>query len=383
MTGRLWYLALVATVIGCSVQPDAASDDRVVVESVESEETTFRVLRVADGLEHPWAMAFLPDGRILITERPGRLTLLSAGPDREAQVIDGLPEIASVGQGGLLDIALHPDYEENGWIYFTYSAPGDGGAGTALSRARLSGESLTDLEELFRMEPFSRGGRHFGSRIVFAPDGSLFLTIGNRGRRGSAQDLQDHAGSTLRLAPDGGVPADNPFVGRSDALPEIYSYGHRNAQGMAVHPQSGAIWQHEHGPQGGDEVNILRAGANYGWDVISHGEEYGGGQVGEGTHKEGMEQPVVYWVPSIAPSGMAFYTGSELPEWRGDIFVGALAGRHLRRLVVEGQEIVHQEPLLDGALGRIRDVASGPDGALWLLTDADNGGLYRIEAEEE
>jgi glucose/arabinose dehydrogenase len=179
------------------------------------------------------------------------------------------------------------------------------------------------------------------------------------------------------------VPADNPFVGRSDALPEIYSYGHRNAQGMAVHPQSGAIWQHEHGPQGGDEVNILRAGANYGWDVISHGEEYGGGQVGEGTHKEGMEQPVVYWVPSIAPSGMAFYTGSALPEWRGDIFVGALAGRHLRRLVVEGQEITHQEPLLDGALGRIRDVATGPDGALWLLTDADNGGLYRIEAEDE
>jgi glucose/arabinose dehydrogenase len=347
----------------------------VVEARVASDEAEFRVVRVAGGLQNPWSVAFLPDGRALVSERPGRLQLLQDG--RWTQ-IEGLPEITAVGQGGLLDIALHPQYERNGWIYFSHAGGSRSNMGTRISRARLSGTRLRDVETIFVMQPGSGAGQHFGSRLVFLPDGTLLFTIGDRGSRGRAQDLGDHAGSTLRINDDGSIPADNPFVRRAGALPEIYTYGNRNAQGMAVQPGTGLVWQHEHGPRGGDEVNIIEGGRNYGWPLITYGEEYFGGEIG-GTARPGLEQPLIYWVPSIAPSGMAFYTGSDFPGWKGDLFVGALVGKHLRRLEIEGRRIVRQEVLLLDTLGRIRDVRQGPDGYLYLLTDARDGGLYRLE----
>ena len=321
-------------------------------------------------------MVFLPDGRLLISERPGRLNLLEDG---RVLPVSGLPQIDAGGQGGLLDVVLHPEYRENGWIYLAYSAGRGRSRGTRISRARLQGRQLVVVEELFAMENGSSAGVHFGSRMVFLPDRTLLFTIGDRGERDRAQSLREHAGKTLRINDDGGIPADNPFVGSRNALPEIYTYGNRNAQGMAIQPESGLVWQHEHGPRGGDEVNIVEAGRNYGWPVITYGREYSGAEVSPLTEAPGMEQPVIYWVPSIAPSGMSFYSGEAFAGWQGNVFVGALAGQHLRRLVVEGREVVHQEVLLQGQLGRIRDVRQGPDGFLYLLTDARNGALLRLE----
>jgi glucose/arabinose dehydrogenase len=354
----------------------AAGAREIVLESVRSEEETFRVVSVAEGLQNPWGVVFLPDGRLLISERPGRLNLLEDG---RLLPVSGLPRIDAGRQGGLLDVVLHPDYRENGWIYLAYSAGGGASWGTRISRARLQGERLVDVEELFRMDNGSSAGVHFGSRMVFLPDRTLLFTIGDRGDRDRAQSLREHAGKTLRINDDGSIPADNPFVGRPNALPEIYTYGNRNAQGMAIQPESGLVWQHEHGPRGGDEVNIIEAGRNYGWPVITYGREYSGAEVSSLTEAPGMQQPVIYWVPSIAPSGMSFYRGEAFGGWRGNIFVGALAGQHLRRLVVDGREVVHQEVLLRGQLGRIRDVREGPDGFLYLLTDARNGALLRLE----
>jgi len=345
-------------------------------DRINSTQTSFQLERVVGGLEHPWAMDFLPNGDILISERPGRMLRLSGG---ELMNVVGLPDIYSTGQGGLLDIAVHPDFQDNKFIYFTYSASGVGGTGTVLYRARLEGGRLRDGEQLYQLPRFTRTNVHFGSRLVFAPDGTLYMSIGERGERQRAQQLTDAAGSTLRLNPDGSIPGDNPFVNRDNALPEIYSYGHRNAQGMAVHPDTGRIWQHEHGPRGGDEVNIIKAGANYGWPRVSFGEEYRGGSIGTGSDAPGIEAPLIHWTPSIAPSGMSFYTGNLFQEWQGDLFVGALAGQHLRRLELEGKRVVDQEVLLQGRIGRIRDVKVGPEGYLWLLTDEQNGSLYRLK----
>ncbi len=333
---------------------------------------------VASGLEHPWGMAFLPDGRILVTERPGRLRLIENGR-LNPKPIKGLPDITAVGQGGLLDIILHPDYEKNGWLYFSYSAPGAGGIGTEVARARLDGMKLKDVRVLFRMQPKSGGGRHFGSRLVIDGDNYLYISVGDRGDRPRAQRLDDHAGSIIRLHDDGRVPKDNPFVDRKDAKPEIYSYGHRNPQGLTLHPHTGAVWQHEHGPQGGDELNLIQKGRNYGWPVITYGVNYViGTKIGEGTHKEGMEQPLYYWDPSIAPSGMDFYTGDKWPQWRGNLFIGALKFELLVRLELDGTKVVRETRLLEGELGRIRDVRTGPDGYLYLLTDQQNGKLVRL-----
>lgn len=338
----------------------------------------FKPQTVVSGLEHPWAMAFLPDGRILVTERPGRLRLIEDGrlhPDP----IQGLPEIRPVGQGGLLDIILHPDYQDNGWLYFAYAAPGPGGVGTEVARARLDGMRLKDLEVLFSMEPKTRAGRHFGSRLVIDQDNYLYFGIGDRGERPRAQQLDDHAGSMIRLHDDGRVPAHNPFVDREDARPEIFSYGHRNPQGLTLHPETGQVWEHEHGPQGGDELNIIKKGVNYGWPVITYGVNYViGTKIGEGTHKAGMEQPLYYWDPSIAPSGMDFYTGDKFPQWRGNLFIGALKFQLLVRLELDGTRVTREERLLEGELGRIRDVETGPDGYLYLLTDEDDGRLVRL-----
>lgn len=338
----------------------------------------FTTYVVASGLEHPWGVAFLPDSRILVTERPGRLRLIENGR-LNPKPIKGLPDITAVGQGGLLDIILHPDYEKNGWLYFSYSASGAGGIGTEVARARLDGMKLKDVQVLFRMQPKSSGGRHFGSRLVIDGDNYLYISVGDRGERPRAQRLDDHAGSIIRLHDDGRVPKDNPFVDRKDAKPEIYSYGHRNPQGLTLHPHTGAVWQHEHGPQGGDELNLIQKGRNYGWPVITYGVNYViGTKIGEGTHKEGMEQPLYYWDPSIAPSGMDFYTGDKWPQWRGNLFIGALKFELLVRLELDGTKVVRETRLLEGELGRIRDVRTGPDGYLYLLTDQENGKLVRL-----
>ncbi len=344
-------------------------------QTEEGKKEEFQIITVAEGLEHPWGMAFLPDGSLLVTERAGRLLHISNGDISE---ISGLPEIHAGGQGGLLDIALHPEFTDNHLVYMTFSQAGRGGSGTALMRGVFDNGHLRDTEVLYRMPGLTSGGAHFGSRIVFAPDGTIYMSIGDRGSRNRAQDLSDAAGSTIRLNHDGTIPEDNPFAGRSDVLQEIFSYGHRNAQGMAVHPQTGRIWQHEHGPRGGDELNILISGANYGWPEVSYGEEYSGGEIGSGTSAPGMEDPIIHWTPSIAPSGMTFYTGTLFPQWKGSIFAGALAGRHLRRIDLEGDKVIGQEVLLQGEVGRIRDVREGPDGAVWFITDERNGKIYRL-----
>lgn len=360
-----------------SIAAQGVMTDRVEVVREESEQADFTLVRVVRGLDHPWSLAFLPDGRYLISERPGNLLLVDGDAVAE---LDGLPAIVASGQGGLLDIALHPDFEDNGWIYLSYSTRVGSGLGTAVARARLSGSRLVDVERVFLASTAAEGGRHFGSRLAFAGDGTLYITLGERGERNRAQDLTDTAGSVVRLNDDGSVPQDNPFVSDGEARAEIYTWGHRNAQGLAVNPATGEVWLHEHGPQGGDEINILRPGLNYGWPIISYGGEYGSGrQVGEGTSKPGLEQPVSYWFPSIAPSGMMFYTGDAFPQWRGDLFVGALVKEHLRRVELDGDRVVAEEVLLEWAIGRVRDVRQGPDGMIYLLTDESNAGLYRLE----
>lgn len=360
---------------GCAANQTVADNPGEEVESTE-----FTVEKVAGDLAHPWAIEFLPSGDALVTERPGRLWLFEGGERTE---ITGLPSIAAVGQGGLLDLEIDPDFETNEYIYYSYVGTDRGGYGTMVDRARLVGSELRDRTTIFRMEPFVGGGRHFGSRLSIDAEGYLLVTIGERGRQDPAQDTSNHMGTTVRVATDGSIPPDNPFVGDPDVPDEIYSYGHRNAQGMVVDPRNGRIWQHEHGPRGGDEVNIVEPGVNYGWPVITHGRAYSGLPMGEGSEKPGMAQPVIHWTPSIAPSGMELYLGDLFPEWHGDLFVGALAGTHLRRLDVEGTEIVDQARMLDGTYGRIRDVAEGPEGALWFLTDDQNGGIYRIVPENQ
>ena len=358
----------------------------------KTEHYTVRAVSVLKGLYHPWGLAFLPDGRMLLTERRGTMRLVDGGKLVEKPVA-GIPAAVEHGQGGLLDVALHPKYAENGWIYWTYNAGKPGELGTELARGKLGGtrESpvMTNVEVLFQMQPKSAAGVHFGSRIVFDRQGYLYITLGDRGdspAKGAAhraQQLNDHGGKSIRLHDDGRVPADNPFVKTPGARPEIFSFGHRNMQGAALHPETGRVWEHEHGPQGGDEVNILAAGSNYGWPVITYGANYGSGtKIGEGTTKEGIVAPLHYWVPSIAPSGMAFYTANNFPKWKGNLFVGALAKQTLVRLTLNGEKVVSEERMFDGKLGRIRDVRQGPDGNLYLLTDATDGELIRIEAEK-
>ncbi|MEN8129077.1 MAG: PQQ-dependent sugar dehydrogenase [Pseudomonadota bacterium] len=330
------------------------------------------------GLDHPWGMAFLPDNGILVTERPGRLRIIR-NEKLLPTPIAGLPKIKEKGQGGLLGIALHPNFRENRWIYLSFAGKGQSGYGTEVIRGKLEGMKLKEVETIFRALPKSRGGRHFGSRLVFERDATLYISLGDRGKRLSAQQLDDHRGSLIRVNDDGSVPTDNPFVGKVGIKPEIFTYGNRNIQGMALHPTTGGLWTHEHGPQGGDEVNIMNPGANYGWPVITYGVNYViGTRIGEGTHKQGMLQPIHKWVPSIAPSGMTFYTGDLFANWKHDLFVGSLKFGLLVRLKVDGIRIVGEERMLDGRFGRIRDVIQGPDDLLYLLTDESDGALLKL-----
>jgi glucose/arabinose dehydrogenase len=357
---------------GCS-----ASDAQVFHSSAGD----LSVETVARGLENPWALAFLPDGRVLVTERPGRMRIV--GKDGKlSPPLAGVPKVFASGQGGLHDVVLDRRYAENHTIYFCFAEPVSGGARTALARARLVGDAsprLEDVTVIFHQEGPLSSGNHFGCRIAQTPDDNLFLSMGDHfSTRDQAQNLGNHLGKVIRIRPDGSVPPDNPFVGRSGAKPEIWSYGHRNSQGLALHPTTGKPWEEEHGPRGGDEINVLAPGKNYGWPVIGYGIDYNGAKIHESTHKDGMEQPIWYWVPSIAPSGMAFMTGDLFPAWRGNLFVGALAGQALVRLELDGEKVVKEERLLQPLRERIRDVRVGPDGALWLVTDNSAGRVLRV-----
>lgn len=350
----------------------------VSAQIFSSERHKFRLVTVARGLTHPWSVAFLPNGDILVTERPGRLRIIRDGR-LDPMAVKGVPAVAHGGQGGLLDIAPHPRFAENRLLFLSYSGSGGGGRGTEIARARLVEDRLVDLKTILVVRPKSGGGLHFGSRLVIGRDGHLYVTLGDRGDAQQAQDPGGLAGSVARVTEHGKAPPDNPFVGRPGARPEIYTYGHRNPQGLALHPETGQVWEAEHGPKGGDEINILRPGENYGWPVITYGRGYDGSKIGEGTSRPGMAQPVRYWVPSISPSGMAFYTGADFPSWRGNLFLGALSGRALVRLELDGATVVREERLLEEFGERIRDVRQGPDGRLYLLTDTSEGALLRLD----
>ena len=336
---------------------------------------------VARGLVNPWGMAFLPDGRALVTERPGRLRIVNLRAGAAGAPITGLPPIAAVGQGGLLGLALDPDFATTRQVFLCFAESRDGGTGTSVFRGRLSA-SFAALEEgqvIFRQMPAGNTGRHFGCRLVLGRDGTLFITLGDRGNmEKEAQNLANHIGKVIRIMKDGTVPPDNPFVNRTDAKPEIWSYGHRNVQGATLHPETGRLYTIEHGARGGDEINQPQAGRNYGWPVITHGIDYSGAKIGEGTRKAGMEQPLFYWDPSIAPSGAMFYTGDKFPKWRGHLFTGALAGQLLARLEMRNGQVIGETRMLEREGDRIRDVVQGPDGYIYLLTDDREGKLLRL-----
>ncbi len=339
---------------------------------------------IATGLQHPWGVAFLPEGGYLVTERVGNLRRVGADGSVSAPIA-GVPAVVAEGQGGLLDVALAPDFAQSRLVYLSYSEPGDGKlAGTAVARGRLEADRLADVEVIFRQQPKLDTRHHFGSRLVFTPDGYLFITMGDRGVRPTAQDLSSHMGTVARVRPDGSVPEDNPFVGREGAQPETWSYGHRNQQGAALNPWTGQLWTHEHGPRGGDEVNIPQAGRNYGWPIVTHGINYSGQPIPEavGREQDGMEPPHHVWEVSPGVSGMAFYDDPRHPRWQRSLFVGALAQRQLIRLSLDGDRVVGEERLLGELQARIRDVRVGPDGALYLLTDDINGSLLRVAPTE-
>jgi glucose/arabinose dehydrogenase len=338
-----------------------------------------RVTTIAEGLEHPWGLAFLPDGRMLVTERPGRLRIVSADGTL-SKPISGVPRVQARGQGGLLDVALHPKFTDNQLVYLSFSEPGSGGAGTSVARGRLVGEALQDVQVIFRQSPKVDTGFHYGSRLVFDREGKLFVSSGDRGMQDTAQDLARGQGKLFKLNDDGTPAQGLPLAEREGTHPGVFSYGHRNIQGMALHPTTGLVWTHEHGPRGGDEINVPRAGRNYGWPVITYGINYNGTTIGDGLKaKDGMEQPMHQWTPSIGASGLAFYTADRFPAWKGDAFVGALALNHLERLELDGERVVKTEVLLEDWNQRIRDVRQGPDGALYVLSDARNGQVAKVE----
>ena len=336
---------------------------------------------VARGLAQPWALAFLPDGRMLVTERPGRMRIVT--PDgRLGEPLQGLPPVDAKGQCGLLDVVLDPKFTENRWVYWTYAEAGEGGNGVAVARGRLQERQLAEVQVIFRQLPKVASQLHCGSRLAFARDGQLFVGLGDRfGRKEEAQNPANHLGKIVRIEPDGRVPADNPFVGRAGAAPEVFTLGHRNIQGLTVHPATGELWQTEHGPQGGDELNVIEAGRNYGWPLVTYGRNYGiGTRIGEEGPKPGFEQPLQWWAPvSIAPSGMTFVTSDRYPGWKGSVLVGALRAQTLVRLTLDGRKVVAQEQLLAALQKRIRDVRQGPDGWIYLVTDGVEGQIFRLE----
>jgi aldose sugar dehydrogenase len=379
-TPVVWVTAALTAAIVVTATLLIATGTRGENSSFASSAGQLDVQTVATGLVHPWSLAFLPDGRMLVTERPGRIRLIT----RQGQLsppLKGVPEAWSSGQGGMLDIIVDNSFAQNGTIYFCFSERSGGGGHTAVARAKLDGgnSGLDEVKIIFRQQGPPSSGNHYGCRIVQASDGNLFVTLGEHFTyRDEAQNLGNHLGKLIRIAPDGSAPKDNPFVGRGDAKPEIWSFGHRNGQGLAINPATGALWEIEHGPRGGDEVNIIGKAKNYGWPVIGYGIDYNGAKIHDSTAKPGMEQPIKVWVPSIAPSGMAFYTAKLFPKWSGSLFTGALAGRMLVRLSLDGNSVTGEERLLQNLNEQIRDVRQGPDGALWLLTDNSAGRILRV-----
>ncbi|PTA50692.1 oxidoreductase [Shewanella morhuae] len=354
--------------------------------NVKTEAGNIQIKTIAEGLENIWGMAFLPDGNMLVTERAGRMRIVST-TGKVGEPLTGLPPMYAKGQGGLLDVVLAPDFATSQKIYFSYAEPAEGEASelnsTAVSFAVLNGNKLENLTHVFSQQPKINSGHHFGSRLVWAPDGTLFITLGDRySEKDKAQTLDNHLGKVVRINADGSVPQNNPFVNTAGALPEIWSIGHRNMQGAAINPTSKVLWTGEHGPQGGDELNIDQAAKNYGWPVITYGENYGGGKIGEGTHKAGMEQPVYKWVPSIATAGFIFYTGDKFPQWQNNILLASLKEKTLVRLVLDGDKIIKEERLLKTELGqRLRTVVQGPDGLIYLVTDEAKSKIYQISPQ--
>lgn len=359
------------SLVSAALSPAAFAADRIV----ETQSGPVRVEQIAGDLEHPWSLAFLPDGRMLVTERPGRLRLVT----RSGQVspaLAGTPKVFDSGQGGLLGVALDPDFGVNQLVYLCFAEAGQGGASTAVARGRLTGERLEQVAVIFRQQPKVGGGNHFGGRLAFGRDGTLFVTTGERFKFDPAQDLAGHLGKIVRINPDGSVPKDNPFVARPGVLPEIWSYGHRNVQGAAVHPETGALWAHEMGPRGGDELNIVEPGRNYGWPLVSWGIHYNGRDIPDPPTRPDLADSIRHWTPVIAPSGMTFYTGGLFAAWRGNLLIGGLRSEGIVRLALDGARVTGEERLpLDA---RIRDVAEGPDGAVYALTDESDGRLLRL-----
>jgi aldose sugar dehydrogenase len=346
----------------------------------DSEHYALQVTTIAAGLEHPWGLAFLPDGTMLVTERPGRMRIV-AGNGTVLRPLKGVPKVAAVGQGGLLDVTLAPDFARSRLIYFSFAEPREGGNCTSVARAKLNDNELTDVEVIFRQLPAVDSNGHFGSRLVFARDGMLFVTLGERQAKHftiRAQDLESHFGKVVRIKPDGGAAPDNPFLSVPGARPEIWSYGHRNVQGATLDPETGELWITEHGPKGGDELNRSRPGANYGWPLVTHGLAYNGDKIGLGELRAGIEPPVHYWVPSIGTTGLTFYTGDRFARWRGQLFAGGLYGMVVRLQLAADRRVVHEERMLTGLQQRIRDVRQGPDGLLYLLTDSARGELLSV-----
>lgn len=380
LRSRLAVLAVLAPLSAAHAAGPPTPEAAVVHDT---QQARFRLETLAEKLDSPWSLAFLPEGSILVTERIGRLRVIDPVRGLRRAPVIGLPDLVTGEHAGLMDLALHPDFVANRLLYFTYVGSGRNGTnGVRVARGRLSEDlaRLTGVEIIFAAEPDLVGLQtQYGTRLRFAPDGTLFVTVGDRYVPEYGQDPTSHLGTVVRLTDTGAVPPDNPFAaGPAGWRPEIYTYGHRNPQGLAIHPETGAVWTHEHGPRGGDEVNILTPGANYGWPAVSYGINYEGTPVSPYTSLPGMEEPVLYWAPSIAPSGMEFYTGDRFPEWHGDLFVGALSGTHLRRLELHGDRVIGQEVLLDNLDARIRDVRTGPDGLLYLVIDSWQGEVYRL-----
>lgn len=373
-------LAAACVLSSCSSGPAGSQEQGAAVRSPTPEPIAgvVRAETVAEGLDHPWALAFLPDGRILVTERPGRLRIVALDGSLSAP-LTGVPTVHAEGQGGLLDVALDPAFAETQLVYLSYAEPGTGGtAGTAVARGRLGATGLEGVSVIYRQQPKVDGNNHFGSRLVFGSDGLLFVTQGDRNQREAAQDLSSGIGKVMRINANGTVPADNPFVDSAGALPEIWSYGHRNVQAAMLHPETGQLWTVEHGARGGDELNHPEAGKNYGWPVITYGVDYSGASIGEGTTRAGMEQPVYYWDPVIAPSGMVYYTGDAFPGWQGSFVIGSMTPGLLVRLVMQDGVVASEERYLGDLDERIRDVQQGPDGFLYAVTDSDEGRVLRL-----
>ncbi len=380
-TPVVWVTATLSAAIVITVSFLIATTSRGETTAFASSAGRLDVQTVASGLVNPWALAFLPDGRMLVTERPGRMRLVTP-QGQLSPSLQGVPPVWASGQGGLLDVITDRGFAQNSTVYFCYSERSGNGGRTAVARGRLIDgptPKLGDVRVIFHQDGPLSSGNHYGCRIAQASDDNLFVTLGEHfSTRDEAQNLGNHLGKLIRVAPDGSVPKDNPFIGRDGVKPEIWSYGHRNGQGLAINPASGELWEIEHGPRGGDEVNIIGPAKNYGWPVIGFGIDYNGAKIHESTAKDGMEQPIKYWVPSIAPSGMAFYTGELFPAWRGSLFTGALAGQMLVRLSLKGNAVTGEERLLQNLNERIRDVRQGPDGALYLLTDSSAGRILRV-----